>query len=119
MKIVKHAAIGLAGATLAAMLGSSAFADRPSAISSVCLDGGRSAAVCACAEEKLQGLLPAEDFADYEAVAETRLADPSGNPTLTAAAETVAAQKGVSLDELRTEIANAVQMHRQFMRDCN
>lgn len=120
MKLINVSAVGGAGLSLVLALGAgAALADRPSAISSVCLDGGRSAETCACAEEKLVSMLPPAAYADYQAVAEMRLADPSRNPTLTDAAQTVANERGMELDALRSSLKNAVEMHRQTMRECN
>lgn len=106
-----------AALTLAMTLSAgAAFAQSSTYVEGICLEGGRSAAICTCADEKLFALLGEEKYGDYEALIMERLANPSAQWDGAIAA--LAAKRGVSDSEIKANVFPAAEMHRQFMREC-
>lgn len=92
-------------------------ADGSTFLEAVCLEGGRSEAVCRCADQKLLEMIGDEKYNEYAVLAEARMANPS--QAWDGAIAKVAADRGVDAETLKTTVIPSVQLHRQIMRDCN
>lgn len=93
-----------------------AWAQAPTVVEAVCLNGGRSASVCACAEERLFTRLGQDPYAEYEAVAQAYLANPSGG--WDGASQDVAAVTGDDAEAVLRDVQLYGQFHREEIRSC-
>ncbi|MEM9724849.1 MAG: hypothetical protein AAF909_05220 [Pseudomonadota bacterium] len=88
----------------------------PTVVEAICLNGGRSPAVCACAERTLFERLGDDPYAQYEAVGQAWLSNPSGG--WDGAAADVAARIGGDPREILNQTKLYGQLHREVMRAC-
>lgn len=88
----------------------------PTVVEAICLEGGRPARLCACAENRLFRRLGNEEYAQYEAVSQAYLANREGG--WPAAAQDVAAITGGKAETILAETRQHGQAHREEIQDC-
>ena len=110
--------LGALAAALTAMTPAAAFSQTlaPTVVEAVCLEGGRDAETCACAEQRLFERLGRDPYAQYEAVAQAYLADRDAG--WAAAAADIAATTGADAGTILSQTRLHGEIHREEMRAC-
>lgn len=88
----------------------------PTVVEAVCLEGGRAARLCACAEQRMYDRLGDQAYAQYEAVAQAYLTQPKEG--WRSAAADVAAITGGVTDKILEQTKSHGRAHREEMKAC-